>query len=211
MTDTTTQQATPIDSPVVETPTGGREQRWALPADEDRLLEIIHLLFDEYWNEIWFGIIMEGAAWEVAAPNAPERITMYDGYATVDFGRWHFHLCIGEHTASGPELGRIRRCSRAELYRSLGADGAPVSWGLRLFNGRDEQMMTAMLPKILSLLGGYDLTYGSLAGVVVMLLFFFLIGLGIVFGAHLNAALAEPPATGVDAAETGEAVEAGAA
>lgn len=146
MTDTTTQQATPIDSPVVETPTGGREQRWALPVDEDRLLEIIHLLFDEYWNEIWFGIIMEGAAWEVAAPNAPERITMYDGYATVDFGRWHFHLCIGEHTASGPELGRIRRCSRAELYRSLGADGAPVSWGLRLFNGRDEQMMTAMLP-----------------------------------------------------------------
>jgi membrane protein len=53
--------------------------------------------------------------------------------------------------------------------------------------------MTAGLPFALSQLGGYDLTYGSLAGVVVMLLFFYLIGLGFVFGAHLNAALAEPP------------------
>lgn len=53
--------------------------------------------------------------------------------------------------------------------------------------------MTAGLPRVLGLLGGYDLTYGSLAGVVVMLLFFYLIGLGLVFGAHLNAALAEPP------------------
>ena len=55
--------------------------------------------------------------------------------------------------------------------------------------------MTAGLPWVLSRLGGYDLTYGSLAGVVVMLLFFYLVGLGLVFGAHLNAALAEPPET----------------
>lgn len=60
--------------------------------------------------------------------------------------------------------------------------------------------MTAGLPFVLSMLGGYDLTYGSLAGVVVMLLFFYLIGLGIVFGAHLNAALAEPPAPVVEGA-----------
>jgi membrane protein len=53
--------------------------------------------------------------------------------------------------------------------------------------------MTAALPLVLAQLGGYDMTYGSLAGVVVMLLFFYLIGLGLVFGAHLNAALAEPP------------------
>ncbi len=71
---------------------------------------------------------------------------MYDGYATVDFGRWHFHLCIGEHKDSGPELGRIRRCSRAELYRRIGKDGSPTSWGVRLFNGRDDQLMTLMLP-----------------------------------------------------------------
>jgi hypothetical protein len=132
--------------PIVETEDGGREQRWPLPVDEQSLLDLIHLCFDEYWDEIWFGTLIEGAAWEVAAPNPPTRISVYDGYATVDFGRWHFHLCIGEHSASGPELGRIRRCARAEVYRRIGDDGFPTSWGVRLHNGRDEQMMTLMLP-----------------------------------------------------------------
>ncbi|WP_298669852.1 YihY/virulence factor BrkB family protein [uncultured Sphingomonas sp.] len=62
--------------------------------------------------------------------------------------------------------------------------------------------MTAGLPLVLAQLGGYSLTYGSLAGVVVTLLFFYLIGLGLVFGAHLNAALAEPPETGLEGAQT---------
>jgi membrane protein len=48
-----------------------------------------------------------------------------------------------------------------------------------------------LLPEAISLAGGYDLTYGSLAGVMIALLFFFVIGLGVVMGAELNAALAE--------------------
>ena len=52
---------------------------------------------------------------------------------------------------------------------------------------------TALLPVALTSLGGYDLTYGSLAGVIIALLFFFVIGLGVVIGAELNAALAETP------------------
>jgi len=52
---------------------------------------------------------------------------------------------------------------------------------------------TALLPSALVWVGGYNLTYGSLAGVVIALLFFFIIGLGLVIGAHLNAALAETP------------------
>ena len=48
-----------------------------------------------------------------------------------------------------------------------------------------------LLPAALSLLGGYETTYGSLAGVMIALLFFFLIGLGVVTGAELNAALAD--------------------
>ncbi len=70
---------------IAETEDGRREHRWPLPAGEQSLLDLLHLCFDEYWDEIWFGIIMEGAAWEVAAPNPPKRISMYDGYATVDF------------------------------------------------------------------------------------------------------------------------------
>jgi membrane protein len=48
-----------------------------------------------------------------------------------------------------------------------------------------------ILPNVLGLLGGYNLTYGSLAGVMIALLFFFVVGLGVVIGAELNAALAE--------------------
>ncbi len=50
----------------------------------------------------------------------------------------------------------------------------------------------ALLPPTLSLFGGYALTYGSLAGVIVALLFFWIVGFGLVIGAHLNAALANP-------------------
>lgn len=52
---------------------------------------------------------------------------------------------------------------------------------------------TMLLPPALSLLGGYDATYGSLGGVMITLIFFFLVGLGVVIGAELNAALAEFP------------------
>src|SRR5437764_7193532 len=48
-----------------------------------------------------------------------------------------------------------------------------------------------VLPWVLGLLGGYSLTYGSLAGVMIALIFFFAVGLGVVMGAELNAALAE--------------------
>ena len=46
------------------------------------------------------------------------------------------------------------------------------------------------LPVVLRAFFTYDLTYGSLAGSMVTLLFFWLVGLGLVIGAELNAALA---------------------
>ncbi|HEX6784945.1 MAG TPA: YihY/virulence factor BrkB family protein [Sphingomicrobium sp.] len=52
-----------------------------------------------------------------------------------------------------------------------------------------------ILPWVLSLFGGYSRTYGSLAGVMISLIFFFVVGLGVVIGAELNAALAESGAT----------------
>lgn len=53
--------------------------------------------------------------------------------------------------------------------------------------------VTLALPPLLRGLLTYDLTYGSLAGVMVALFFFYLVGLGVVIGAELNAALAETP------------------
>lgn len=50
-----------------------------------------------------------------------------------------------------------------------------------------------LLPRVLHNFIAYDLTYGSLAGVVIALFFFWLVGLGMVSGAELNAALAVSP------------------
>jgi len=49
------------------------------------------------------------------------------------------------------------------------------------------------LPRVLRTFFQYDLTYGSLAGVMIALFFFWLVGLGMVVGAELNAALTETP------------------
>ncbi len=50
---------------------------------------------------------------------------------------------------------------------------------------------TKIMPWALGLFGSYALTYGSLAGVIIALLFFYIIGLGLVIGANFNAALAK--------------------
>ncbi|MBN8500757.1 MAG: YihY/virulence factor BrkB family protein [Sphingomonadales bacterium] len=53
--------------------------------------------------------------------------------------------------------------------------------------------VSAALPAVLHRFFSYDLTYGSLAGVMIALFFFWLVGLGMVVGAELNAALTESP------------------
>ena len=52
--------------------------------------------------------------------------------------------------------------------------------------------VTIALPPVLRGFFTYDLTYGSMAGIIIALFFFWLVGLGLVIGAELNAALAEP-------------------
>ncbi|MHA4838106.1 YihY/virulence factor BrkB family protein [Sphingopyxis sp. MSC1_008] len=59
--------------------------------------------------------------------------------------------------------------------------------------------VTLALPPLLASLLSYDATYGSLAGVMVALFFFYLVGLGMVMGAELNAALVEVEDLGHDA------------
>ncbi|WP_417593354.1 YihY/virulence factor BrkB family protein [Parasphingorhabdus sp.] len=54
-------------------------------------------------------------------------------------------------------------------------------------------LITGLLPVFLKYAANYQLTYGSLAGVIITLIFFYLIGLGMVIGAEINAALAERP------------------
>ncbi len=51
--------------------------------------------------------------------------------------------------------------------------------------------ISGLLPLFLKYAANYQLTYGSLAGVMITLIFFYLVGLGMVIGSELNAALAE--------------------
>jgi hypothetical protein len=139
-------------SQVRDEPGMGRVEIFPLATDEAALLALLEQVFGTYWRSIHFGPIIQGAAWEVKAPGAPRKISLLDGYATVDFGPWHFHICIGPTAGIGsaptpPELAQHRRCRRAELYRTFNRNsGAPNSWGLRLFNGKDEQQLTVLLP-----------------------------------------------------------------
>jgi len=53
--------------------------------------------------------------------------------------------------------------------------------------------VTVAMPPVLRNFFTYDLTYGALSGIMIALFFFYLVGLGVVIGAELNAALAETP------------------
>jgi hypothetical protein len=132
-------------------PDGAPVDIFPLPTDEESLEAILRELFVGHWQDITFGPLIQGAAWEMKAPQAPDRVGMMDGYLTIAFGAPHFHICIGEHKGTranpvSPELARHRRTARAELYRRISRDGSPASWGLRLFNGKGEQQITVLLP-----------------------------------------------------------------
>src|SRR5262249_22601542 len=92
----------------------------------------------------------QGAVFEIRV-DKPAELSMLDGYLTVDLGTWHFHLCIGEHRSIAanpcpPSLAEHRRVKRAALFRCDGRPCVPMTWGLRLWNGHDEQMITVFLP-----------------------------------------------------------------
>ena len=142
------QESTPRQ---VHEPGVGTLDLWALPPHEPLLFRLLSDLFQNHWQEITFGPLLQGSAWEISPHAPPERVVLHDGYLTVDFGRLHFHLCIGEHhgepDAPTPlALAHQRRTARAELFRRINRDGAPDTWGLRLFNGGGEQQLTVLLP-----------------------------------------------------------------
>ena len=137
--------------PTLESRDGRREEIYALPTDSAYLQEILRYIFANHWRSIVFGPLLEGAAYEFRCPCAPRSITMFDGYLTVHFGGTHFHLCIGENVGSessptSPGLRRTRRTSRAEIVRTFDADGAPILWQLRLFNGDDTPQLNIFFP-----------------------------------------------------------------
>lgn len=112
----------------------------------DRVERLLTELFTKNWRDIFAGPVIEGAAYEIRFTAAPV-VSMLDGYLTVDLGAWHFHLCVNDHGgAATPEQARLRRVARAAFFHIDGGLCVPGSWGLRLWNGHGEQMITVYFP-----------------------------------------------------------------
>jgi hypothetical protein len=112
----------------------------------DGVERLLTELFTKHWDKLTVGPLIEGAAYEIQFAARP-TVTMLDGYLTVDTGAWHFHLCVNDHRGTpSSELARIRRVARAAFFRTEGDSCAPSTWGLRLWNGRGEQMITILFP-----------------------------------------------------------------
>jgi hypothetical protein len=117
-----------------------------VPVAGDRVERLLSELFTNHWQEIFAGPVIEGAAYEIRFTEKPS-LSMLDGYLTVDVGPWHFHLCVNEHRAApSPEQARLRRVARAAFFHTDGGSCVPGSWGLRLWNGHGEQMITVYFP-----------------------------------------------------------------
>ncbi len=114
---------------------------------EATMASLVGILFKEHWADITVGPCIEGAVFEIRFKEPP-KLSLLDGYLTVDLGHWHFHLCIGEHKGSpSEELRRRRRVARIAFFETRGGKcGGGRSWGLRLWNGGREQMTTVFLP-----------------------------------------------------------------
>jgi hypothetical protein len=135
--------------PIITRLDGGQSalQVWPVPLDEDFLKEFLTYVYTNYWDQVVYGPLIEGAAYEMTCPRAPARIGLFDGYLTINFDGPHFHLCIGENKGSPeqptPEaLKAKRKPSKAQLFRRLDKTGAPISWGFEMRNGADEPMIS---------------------------------------------------------------------
>ena len=107
---------------IAEEPGNGMVERFALDLAEQKLYALLRDLFEHHWSSLVFGILIQGAAWEIRAPQAPTRIGMLDGYLTVDFGTWHFHICIGEHKGT-----RKAPTPTARSWKKAAASSAAVT------------------------------------------------------------------------------------
>ena len=62
-----------------------------LAVSEPVLLDLLTLVFDQWWEHICFGPLINGAVYELRPPHRP-TLSMLDGYLTIDFGAGHVHL-----------------------------------------------------------------------------------------------------------------------
>ena len=100
-------------SHIVEEPGNGGLKVFPLPTDTESLKRLLTDVFENYWDSIFFGSAVQGAGFKIRAPNAPVQIRFLDGYLTVDFGQWHFNICIGDHRGTARNAAPPHSSGRA--------------------------------------------------------------------------------------------------
>ena len=92
----------------------------------DEVERLLVELFTEHWAELTVGPLIEGAAYEIQFATPP-KITMLDGYLTVDTGAWHFHLCVNDHRGTRSEAPcMLRVAGRGRSVASASSGGLPA-------------------------------------------------------------------------------------
>src|SRR5438046_10468323 len=90
----------------------------------DGVERLLTELFTEHWAAVTVGPLVEGAAYEIRFAAAP-KVSMLDGYMTIDTGAWHFHLCVGvQRGTPSQELARARRVARCAFFTTEGGSCA---------------------------------------------------------------------------------------
>lgn len=139
--------AKPSGKEIVEHLDGSVTEYSYFAPSADTMDKLVKLLFEQHWRDVVVGPCIEGSVFEVRFSEAP-KLSMLDGYLTVNLGPWHFHLCIAEHKGNrSPELRLKRQVARVALFETRGERcGGGRSWGVRMWNGFGEQMTTVFLP-----------------------------------------------------------------
>lgn len=145
-------QVQPLNITEVEhLPDGTSIEYEYFPADFDTIGPMLFSLFQDHWQDLGVGHVVNGSVLELEFESAPQACWMYDGYLTVIAPGWHLHLCIdnnygGADRLNSPDLTRSRRVTRAALYRQLDTRHQPQNWGIQFWNGDGEKMMSIFLP-----------------------------------------------------------------
>ena len=135
---------------LIDNPDGSQTRYSYFDASEETLVRLVRELFQDHWPRLTVGPWVLGAVFELTFDRAP-KVTIENGYLTVDAGAWHFHLCIANYKGSGsPESHLLRRVSKVAFYDWRG-DGSikERSSGIRMWNGYGEQMTTIFFPHVL--------------------------------------------------------------
>lgn len=135
--------------PLIERGPNGRARAhyWPMSTDPAFLRDFLADIFTNYWDQIVFGPILDGAAFEWTCPGAPDRIELDGEFLTIGFGAPHFHICVGGQRPqkADPEREakmRALRPASAQLFRKLDGRGAPNSWGFEMRNAAGISMLT---------------------------------------------------------------------